>query len=197
MGPNASLQGKQKQELSGRALLVQQQAGMAELGRLVDARRHWDLAVYRAVWHRIRQFWTAERWVRVTDTEGNLKFVGLNRPVRALEASAVEFEALAASIPGLPGEEQEQAFGMLLETAGLPGFQRVVGTENNVAALDIDIILDQGPDTITVQQEQFDQLVKLPQAGVPVPADVIIEASSLPNKRQILDRLRAAEEGQP
>jgi hypothetical protein len=35
-------------------------------------------AVFRKIWNRIRQYWTAEKWIRVTDDERNVKWVGMN-----------------------------------------------------------------------------------------------------------------------
>jgi hypothetical protein len=76
IGPNAYMQGKQGQDQSGRAILAQQQAGMTEMTPLLDNLRHFTLRMYRQIWNRIRQYWTAERWIRVTDDENNVKFVG-------------------------------------------------------------------------------------------------------------------------
>jgi hypothetical protein len=78
MGPNAAMQGKQEGRQSGRAILAQQQGGQTQMGLLTDALRQMDMEVYRKVWNRIRQFWTGERWIRVTDDQRNLKWVGLN-----------------------------------------------------------------------------------------------------------------------
>src|SRR5690606_4859829 len=57
---------------SGRAGEALQQAGLPELTKFFDALRDWNWRVYRGVWSRVRQFWTEERWVRVTDDENNL-----------------------------------------------------------------------------------------------------------------------------
>lgn len=79
MGPNATMQGKQQdKQASGIAIARSQQGGIIEVGTLLDMHRDWKRRVYAAVWERIRQFWTAETWVRVTDDEANVKFVGLN-----------------------------------------------------------------------------------------------------------------------
>jgi len=80
MGPNASMQGKQQGVASGRAIALSQQGGLIEVGMLLDAHRDWKRRVYEAVWQRIRQFWTAEIWLRVTDDEQKLRWVGLNVP---------------------------------------------------------------------------------------------------------------------
>lgn len=78
MGPNAAMQGKQEGQQSGRAILAQQQGGQTQMGLLTDALRQMDMQVYRKIWNRIRQFWTGERWIRVTDDQRNMKWVGIN-----------------------------------------------------------------------------------------------------------------------
>jgi hypothetical protein len=78
MGPNAAMMGKQAGAQSGRAILAQQQGGQTQMGLLTDTLRQMDMDVYRMIWNRIRQFWTGERWIRVTDDQNNMKWVGLN-----------------------------------------------------------------------------------------------------------------------
>jgi len=39
--------------------LTSQAGGAMQSNPLMDALRHLDYRVYRAVWHRIRQYWTA------------------------------------------------------------------------------------------------------------------------------------------
>lgn len=78
MGPNASQQGDQGKEASGRAILASQQGGMIETGDMLDNLRHFDKRVFRAIWSRIRQYWTAPKWIRVTDDERNVRFAPLN-----------------------------------------------------------------------------------------------------------------------
>ncbi|MEY4414962.1 MAG: hypothetical protein RIQ53_2255, partial [Pseudomonadota bacterium] len=81
LGANAAVLGKDSRVQSGRALLQRTEAGLAELGPPLDAHKQFQLDVYRKVWNRIRQFWTAEKWIRVTDDERNVRFVGLNQPM--------------------------------------------------------------------------------------------------------------------
>lgn len=181
MGPNPSLQGKEDRQLSGRALLAQQQAGLVELAPLLDRKRDMDIRVYRAVWNRIRQFWTEERWIRVTDDEKNLKFVGLNRAVTVGEQLEKEFGGIPPQFEGSP----------LLNAQAQENGQPII--ENSVAEMDVDIILDEGPDSITLQAEQFEQLTQLAGAGLPIPPELIIEASSLRNKDILLEKLQGGE----
>jgi hypothetical protein len=81
LGPNASLLGQLSGQQSGRAIMAQQQAGMAELAPIYDSLADWTERVYRAVWCRIKQFWTEPRWIRITEDEQAPQFFGLNQIV--------------------------------------------------------------------------------------------------------------------
>jgi hypothetical protein len=182
MGPNASMEGKSQASQSGRAIQAQQQGGYIELGPMLDRLRQFNIAIYRAVWSRVRQFWTEEKAIRVTDDERNIKFIPLNRKITAREQFAQQLEQ-----QGLP-PEQIQAELQAME--GDPRLDMVVGIQNNVCEMDVDIIVDDAPDTVTIQHEQYEMLVQLVQAGIPIPPDVLIEASQLRNKDVLLEKLQ-------
>lgn len=164
VGPNPSLVGQMQTGASGRAIMAQQQAGLAELQPIYDSLRDWTLRVYRAFWERIKQYWTEERWVRVTDESGKPEFVGLN--VR--KGMAVDY------------------------SQGVPRLVPVV--ENSTAEMDIDIIIEDSPDFVTLRQEEFEQLADMAGKGIPVPPEMLIQASSLRNKGQLLEILKEREE---
>ncbi len=63
---------------------------------------------------------------------------------------------------------------------------------NNVALGKYDVIIEEVPDTINLQSEQFQSLVQLATSGIPIPPDLIIEASTLPNKERLLESVRGA-----
>ncbi|TWI04808.1 hypothetical protein IP90_00946 [Luteimonas cucumeris] len=152
-GVNPALEGDLKAP-SGRAVEALTQAGLAEQAIAFDALRDWSWRVYRAVWHRVRQYWTEERWIRVTDDERNLKWVAINKPV--------------------------------LDELGQPTGQ----VDNQLSELDIDLILEDGPDSVTIQSEQFEQLVELKKADPQsISSRAVIEASSLRNKDKILEEM--------
>lgn len=77
-GPNKALLGKGTEDQSGRAIEAQQAGGMVEMGDLLDALRRFDQRVFQFLANMMQQFWTAERWVRVTDDELSPQAVGLN-----------------------------------------------------------------------------------------------------------------------
>lgn len=68
-----------------------------------------------------------------------------------------------------------------------PQTGQVVGMENAVAEIDIDIILDEGPDTVTMREELIQQLSQLgPEA---VPPELLVELSNIGEKEQILRKM--------
>ena len=187
-GANSALAGKGTESQSGRAIIAQQQGGIVEEATYLDCIRVLSMAVYRSVWSRVRQYWDGPRWVRVTDNENNLRFVGLNQPITALKQAAqqlgVDPTNLQASDP--------QAVAMLEAFAKDPRSQVVVGVENSVTELDVDIWVDEGVDTPTIQAEQFDLLAKMVPALGPMAQDprvikLVVQASSFRNKDELLE----------
>jgi hypothetical protein len=174
-GVNPALEGD-REAPSGRAQEVQQQAALSELTVPFEALREWSLAIYRASWNRVRQFWTEERWVRVTDDEKNLRWVGMNKPVTVAD------EVRAAQEEGRPVDPR---------LALMPP-DAVLRIENPVAELDVDILIEDGPDSVTIQSEQFAQLVEMKKADpTAIPTEMVIEASQLRNKDRILERMKS------
>lgn len=208
LGPNAAMQGKNETAMSGRALLAQQQGGMTESATYLDRVRVLSLAVYRSVWSRIRQFWKEERWVRVTDNEQNLRFVGINQPVTMIQALAKQMGVSKDQLPQLQqaAEQGDPQAGQILQQlqafAQDPRSQQVVDVENNVSELDVDIIVDEGVDTPTVAAEQFDTLAKMiPGMGAvgqaPWVIEMLIQASSLRNKDALIKKMQEAQQQGP
>lgn len=188
VGPNATMQGKSGQDQSGRAILALQQGGMTEIAPLLDNLRHFNIRVYRALWNRIRQLWTGERWVRVTDDEKNARFVGINTTKGNLAAMKVRDAMKAGQI------DQQQAMQFAMEIQADPSMQEPA---NAIAELDVDIQIDEVANSPSLQFEQFDQLTKLapmtPPQFLPTMFEMLIEASSLRNKdklREIMDQAK-------
>lgn len=171
VGPSESLAGKTSID-SGRGLQIQQQGGLAEKASLFKGHENWEQRIYRQMWNRIKQSKTAEWWVRVTDDQTNLEWVGLNREITLAEA-------LQES--GAP-EAMELLQQMTL--AGDPRLNEVVEIRNNVAEIDVDIIITKAPDFVSIRQEQFEMMAKLAEryGAQEVPFHVMLELSDLPNK---------------
>lgn len=186
-GPNAALMG-QTGDISGRAKQLDQQAGSLMIAPLANAHRSWKLRMTRHAWNRVRQYWTAPMWIRVTDDEDNVRFVGLNQPTTHGE--------LAAKKLAKQQMPDEQKAAMVQQLAADPQAQQRV-VENDVAEMDVDIIIDEAPDTITVQAEEFEKIVRLAESGqVQIPPKALITASQLRSqtKKQIMDQMSGADD---
>jgi hypothetical protein len=186
-GPNAALQGTSG-ALSGRAKQLDQEGGALTVGVVFDRLRNLQLRVARMTWNRVRQFWTEETWIRVTDDEQKLRFVGFNVPTTAGELAAERLKKMPMPL--------EQKMQMVEQLAVDPRAQQVV-RRNEVAQMDMDIIIDEAPDTITLQAEQFSGLVDLARAGVVFPRETYIEASGLRNKKRLIEMIRTDGEQTP
>jgi len=180
MGPNPAVLGQGSSDASGRAQLVRQQAGLTELTPALGGIEDLELRVYRQMWARIKQFWDEPKVIRVTDDIGAPQFLTINEPI---------IETVPAIVMGPDGHP-------------MVGMQQMqVGVNNRAAEMDMDIIIEGVPDTANIQQEQFAELVRL--AGIygpqEVPFEDLLEASSLPKKRQLIEkrqtRAEQAEQG--
>jgi len=177
-GPTLVEKGMEK---SGRAIALLQQSGLAELGPFIDAWSDWKLRVYRAMWSNIRKHWTSERWLRVTDQQEARRFVGLNR---------VHIDPMGQ--PKLVNEVYETQ-------PGQPQPQMISQSQGGIAELDVDIILDEAPDSVNTTQDTFELLQSLAAAGVPVPPQLAIKLSGLPasTKKEALSMLEQAQQPDP
>jgi hypothetical protein len=64
--------------LSGKAIELLRQPGMAELGPFVLAHRMFKINLYRKIWCTVQRHWTAERWIRVNSNDKLAEFIQLN-----------------------------------------------------------------------------------------------------------------------
>jgi hypothetical protein len=130
--------------ISGRAVELLRQPGMAELGPFILAYRAWKLQLYKAIWNAVQRHWTAERWLRVTNSQGLAQFIQLN--------------------------------GLGMDNFGRPAIINAVG------AVDVDIVLEEGPDIGSLMQETYDALKGYPPGTFP--PQVLIEMSALPRSEK-------------
>ena len=189
-GPNAALSGQSPGSASGRAKELDQASGALPLQPVFDAIDAIEIRIYRKMWLCIRQFWTDEKWIRVTDDERKLKFVSLNQPETYGDRAAEQLKTAQ-----MPPEEKQAALQQIAQDPQMR--QPIIGQDgkpvrrNDVAKMDIDIIISRSADTVNIQAEQFEIIAGLAEKRPEVPFSVIIEASQLraDMKRRILDAL--------
>lgn len=218
IGPTASQVPGMPASSSGRALLARQKAASQELGNPFDTIRQWTKSVFELDWHCIRQHWTEEMWLRVTDdeTRTGYRFVALNRRMtraqrmgelmqQGLKPDAALDIAAGTYAWQIRGDVQRQMAMMPPQVAqqmkpeqlimAHPAMQDVI-TENQVDQMVMDIVIDESPETAVIQQEEFDKLIEL--AGMVVPTNpsmgpmmtkLVVRASQLRDKKELLEMM--------
>ena len=179
-GPNAAMSGTDPRELSGRAILAQQAGGATQNEPLADGLRMWARQVYEMCWMAAREYWSAGKWVRVTDDLQNTRWVGINRPV-----------TLQDELAAMPEQQRAMAMQQMQIQPNDPRLQQVMRIENDITDLDVDITVAEGQDVPTMQAENFQTLVQLAsvQPGL-IPGEVLVAASSLRNKDDLLQMMK-------
>jgi hypothetical protein len=179
-GPNAAMGGTDPRELSGRAILAQQAGGQAANEPLADALRMWSRRVYEMAWMAAREFWSGGKWVRVTDELNDVRYVGINQPVRVIDMLAK-----------MDDEKRAMTAQRMQLVPGDPRLYQVIEVENDITSLDVDISIAEGIDVPSIANEQFQTLVQLAgmQPGL-IPPEILIAASGLRDKEMLLERLK-------
>jgi hypothetical protein len=194
VGVNPELAGRTDTAISGRAFLARQQGGMTELARIFSRHNNWKKRVYNQIWLRVRQYWTEEKWMRVTDDENAMKFVGINVPVTRVEKELEQQSGMDINkLREINRDQVDQAIQQTI--AENPAMGEVVETRNDVKKLNMDIVIEEAPDTATLQQEEFETLAQLAGSRAdPKMFNALVMASSIRNKEQILEKLNGGEQ---
>lgn len=183
---NAQMAGdRQMGDLSGVALKRLQTAGIIELNQLFENLSHFKLRIYRQIWNRIKQFWDKEKWVRVTDDEDNLRWIGFNVPV-----TMKQFLEETMENEELPREMRLGASAqlILLEQQAPQQLEQLIEVKNRPADLDMDIMLEESFDFINASEEQLDAILKF---GAQNQFDVVdlLEISNIRHKDKLIERI--------
>lgn len=175
--------------VSGRARLVSQQAGMNEIARPLGRLSSWELRVYRQMWFRAKQYWTDEMYVRVTDDVNAPEYLKVNEPVMGMVMQPVM------------GPDGQPVINPITGTPAMQPAMGVTGHKNRLAEMDVDIILDSVPDTVSLEQETWGELRELATTfasmGLSIFSpefELMLEASPLSDKARIIERLKKARE---
>lgn len=188
---------RQAGDLSGVAIQRLQNSGITELVKLFENFSNFKLRVYRKMWNRIKQYWSEEKWVRVTDDEDDLRWVGFNVPM-----TMGKFLEETMNDDTLPQEMRLGASAQLiqLEQQAPQALEEIIEVRNKPAELDMDIILNESYDSVNVSQEQLDAILKFgAQSGIDI-VD-LLELSNITGKDKLIDRIEnrrkeAAEQAQ-
>ena len=184
---NAQLAGeRQSGNLSGKAIDKLQNAGTLEINHLYDGFTVWENRIFEKVYNRIKQYWTREKWIRITEDQDNMRFVGLNTQITLAKFLEEQINDEAQPLEKRIGAT---ATFQAMSQAEDPRLQAVIEVRNNPAELDVDIILDESFDVINMQQEQFQILAQFAQSSKDIDIIELIDLSDLKNKDQLIEKI--------
>lgn len=166
---------------SGRAIELKQQAAITSIATMLDNLRRTKKQVMRMLWgHRgrkglIQEYITEEMAVRITDDNGKAGFMKLNAKTPIPNPVTGE----------LPWTDEN---GEVMATV-----------MDDVTTWEFDIILADEPTSPSGRTAAFWKLLEAQKAGVPVPPDILLEASDIPQKEQIKQKMAmmAQQQAQP
>lgn len=161
-GPNSALMGR-VEGASGRAIEARQNAGMTEEDVFTFAVAMWTQRLFEALWARVRTYMTDMREIAIVRDNGEREWVAINQPVPAVDP--------------MTGQPAIDPF---------TGQPVIAGVENELARLNVDIVVALVADATTNAERERERLLGYAQAGVPIPPQVVIETSGLRNKDRIL-----------
>lgn len=186
-GYNAQLSGDRQQgDLSGKAIGKLQQAGVNELNKIFDNFSGFKLRVYRQMWNRMRQFWDAEKWIRVTDDSDAPRYVGFNVPIT--------YGQFLQEVMDDDSKPHAMKIGAAAELSALEqqnpqALEQVVMSKNVPAEMDMDITLDESYDVINASQEQLQSIMEFGAQGQ---FDIIdlLELSNIKGKKKLIEKIQ-------
>lgn len=209
MGPTPAVLGRQGEaSQSGRARLVLQQAGMTELARPMGRIEDWENRCYRQMWNLAQQFWTGPMYIRVTDDVRSPEFLQVNEPAFEEQQNPMTGQTMTVPVPEVDPQTGQPVMQPVAgpdgqpqmdPMTGQPAMQPVQKVNNRIAQMDMDIIIDSVPDTANLAQEVWADLLELTRAGIAIGSpqfQIAVEMSPLPNKTEVLERIKVWQEEQ-
>jgi len=190
---STALAGSSQADLSGKAEQLRQSAATTELASLYAGHSNWKVRVYRQSWMRIKQFWDKEKWIRVLDDQTKLRWVGLNQQVTFQQQMEETINDL--SLDEMTRRRTAKVFTRMMEIQD-PRLQEIIEVRNDVAELDVDIIIEQSIDSITAMAEEFELLSNVAQTRPEIPFTSILRLSNVRQKTkdEIIKEIKAQQE---
>lgn len=177
IGPSEALSGQAAGAGASGVAIERRQAGaMLRFGNYLHNATRWELQVYRHIWFRIRQYWQAEDFVRITEDESSAQYLEVNKPVTVAD-ELINRGVDPAMLQQLNASGQLAQMGIDLA--------QVMRVDNHLQQLDVDIIIDSRPASPTYRHDQIaavaDMLGKLPlpPESASVGAEIILEMVDL------------------
>ena len=165
-GVSDSMQGFDREDVAAKAIQAKQQAGSTNLAKPLDSLTRSDFILARNVLDLVQEFYTEERLMTIVHDEatGETENFSVNQ---ANPQSREEHEA---------GEEAENPYSEIV---------------NDLTLGEYDVVVSSVPKRDTLEDSQFEQAKAMRELGVDLDDSVLIEASRLMNKKEIIKAMKA------
>lgn len=170
---------------SGRAKLVDQQAGLTELALTLARLGDLENRIYRHFWFAAQEYMDAPMMINITGDAEVVEHITVNQPIMEKVPQMAMDPQTGQPVIGPDGMPQIEMVDQL------------VRVDNQIAAMDMNITVTSVPQSPNLQSEVFDQVVKLLQLGIPVtdPAfEMALELAPIQDKSKIRDLIKSQKE---
>jgi len=173
-GINEAFQGVDvSSSMSGRAMELRQKQAVVQIATLFDNLRMTKKRIVQILWGKrgrpglVPQYMKDEKAIRIVGPQGQDEFINVNQQVQERQMVGTRFGVI-------------------------PIFQTVTKTLNDLSQGEFDIVITDSPASPTQRTAAFYALLEMLKTIGPnvIPPDVIIEASDLPQKEAIMQRLQ-------
>jgi len=152
---------------SGRAIELRQKQAMTQIAVLFDNQRKAQKQVLKILWGSkdkpglIPQFLSEEKVIRILGKDGKHQFANLAPTGQAVSQ-----------------KQQMDATGQI-----------VMKQVYDLTKFEFDIVVSEVAETATTRLSNFYAMVEAQKAGIPIPADIIIEFMDFPGKEEVKQRM--------
>jgi len=162
-GISDSMQGMDRADVAAKAIQAKKQAGGTNLIKPMDNLVRTDYIIARNVLCLVQEFYTEERLMTITHDE-----------------ATGETETFSINQPNPEPAPEEGA-----EPAENP-YQEII---NDLTLGEYDVVVSSVPRRETLEDSQYEQALSMREAGVQLPDSVLIDASRLNNKKDIIKQM--------
>ena len=165
-GVSDSLRGFDRADVAARAIEAKQQVGSLNFAKPLDNLAKTRRILARVVLNLVQQYYTEERLIQITG----------NRLTAQSQEVTVNEAVPTGEIDGETGEP-------------------VVEIKNDLTLGEYSVRVTSVPHRESLQQGAFQQVLEMRREGIPVPDDVLVELSALPNKGEVAQRIKELQGG--
>jgi ribosomal protein S20 len=177
--------GRVDEATSGRAKLVDQQAGLTELAITLARLGDLENRIYRHFWYAAQEFMDAPMMINITGDADVVEHIEVNQPIMEKRPQMAMGPDGQPVIDPMTGQPQIEMVDQLVEV------------KNEVAKMDMNISVTSVPQSPNLQSEVFEQFMKLMQTGLPLESpqfEFLIEMAPLQDKSKIRDLMKKVKE---